>query len=209
MSGKPQNEYDHDQKNVRAEAVDQRRRRLTTGVAAAVPAFFILRHRSVRAGMCESMSGWNATSSMHPSSDHGQDYVCTGRSPGYWKNHEDAWPAPYKPGTAKKKYADGTLFYEVFAPIAHFTTTDPAPDDLTLMNVLRLQGHGDPEKMGAHLVAALLNAAAGKTQPVSVDRVKDVWQQWAFSGVYTPPPGVDEWYAEDIKLYLATTWNST
>jgi len=60
---------------------------------------------------------------------------------GYWKNHPDAWPADYRPGTK---------FGDVFAN---------AFPGATLMDVLR-QGGGGLYSLGRETVAALLNAAS-------------------------------------------------
>lgn len=107
---------------------------------------------------------------------------CEGCTPGYWKNHPGSWPAPYDPGTCgagKGKgagcntpggWSGGTRFADVFGAggLAHFSLS-PATgaaiggdlSRLTLMQVLHLTGGEDPYKLGAHAVAALLNAAHG------------------------------------------------
>lgn len=69
--------------------------------------------------------------------------VGQGCSPGYWKNHTTAWPAPYTP--------------EQLFTAAGF---DDAFVGKTLLQVLGLHG-GGLNALGRQTVSALLNAAAG------------------------------------------------
>ena len=75
-----------------------------------------------------------------------------------------------------------------------------------MMRVLTLKGHQDPKQMGAYFVAALLNAASRRTDPLPPYQVRDIWQEFIATGAFSPPPGVDRWDAELIKGYLETTW---
>jgi hypothetical protein len=81
------------------------------------------------------------------------------------------------------------------------TMTEP----LSLMQVLLLGGNLDPYQLGAHFVAALLNAEMGYTKDVlTVPAVKNMFNEWDMNGCYEPSAGI-QWYAEDIVRYLQTT----
>lgn len=198
------NRKDGGEGDTRQERVDQRRRRLTTAGAAAVPAFFVLRHRSVRAQTPTPSAG--SAGSISDST------VRLGQPPSYWRNRPDRWPSSFDPGSPKVENlarqemprAGGTRFFDVFQPSSHFPASEP--ERLTLMDVLRLRGEDDPHRLGAYFVAALLNAETGMTEPLPAGQVQEMWQQWSTRGCYSPPPGVDSWYAEDIKRYFETTW---
>ena len=205
-----------------AERVDTRRRRLGQAIAAGVPVLAALQHRPVRAAwVCHSPSGFTSmtvAASYRPR----EPMFCSGRSPGFWRNRTHAWSrTPYEPGkvvvktdksTGEKelKFIGGTRFFDVFlSGTTHFRVA--APKELSLLEVLYLGGAEDPAEMGAHFVAALLNAASGRTDPLPATGVVQMWQDFiatggAAGGYYEPPPGFDRWYAEDIKEYFYSTW---
>jgi hypothetical protein len=68
-----------------------------------------------------------------------------GCTPGYWKNHTSAWPAPYTPGMD----FDTVFGVNVFTP------------NRTLLGALRLGG-GGLNALARHATAALLNAASSE-----------------------------------------------
>ncbi len=204
-------------------AVDRSRRRVATAAAAAVPAFFILRPRLGAAASNASVG--SGTAQATPS--------CSGRSPGFWKNHPAEWPISCKPGSpafvaegggrgapsidlqgseegmlsgqSEIAFEGGTPFFDLVAWGEHFQV--PRPEQLSLMSVLHLPGDKeDPYRMGAYFVAAMLNAKSGLTRPLPVETVQEMWRQWTRQGYYSPSPGGDRWYAEDIKRYFETTW---
>jgi hypothetical protein len=83
-----------------------------------------------------------------------------GCSPGYWKNHPDAWPAPYTPGTT----LSGAGFTNTGRP------STSLGDALTLKGGSTIQGAKDILLRAA--VAALLNAADPDVNyPLSVAQV--------------------------------------
>jgi hypothetical protein len=69
-----------------------------------------------------------------------------GCTPGFWKNHKGAWPAPY---------TTSSQFDDVFNVSAAFAGT--LGGGKTLLNVLK-QGGGCEKALGRHAVAALLNS---------------------------------------------------
>jgi hypothetical protein len=73
------------------------------------------------------------------------DRGCEGCTPGYWKNHPEAWPAT--------GYSPGDSFFDVFFEV---TVENGGP---TLLDALNAQG-GGISALARHAVAALLNAAS-------------------------------------------------
>lgn len=148
--------------------------------------------------MCKSPSG--SLSGGLRSSPGGQNLVCGGLSPGYWKNHPDAWPRGVYPYKAPPQQA--TTFASVFP----FGSTKLYRTG-TLMEVLESTDPSeDPYNFGFHLVAAYLNILSGKMNFLTVDRLKLMWHDVVAYGFYVPTAG-SKWYAEDVKRYLESTEN--
>ena len=138
---------------------------------------------------------------MHASGP-GKEYAsCTGRTPGYWKQdqHFSSWPAPYFPVTLPGVGGTtATLFHQVGFQGSQFS-------GLTLLDVLGENGNaGGFGALGRHIVAALLNAASGKTPVLSVMAVLTIWNDFVTTGRYEPTAGV-YWDAEKIVAYLKST----
>ena len=76
---------------------------------------------------------------------------------GYWKNHEDVWPAPYIPDTD---------YLDVFDQ----STLDP---DVTLLQALKLKGGGE-NALARQSVAALLDAARNDGFSLDVNYVTQI-----------------------------------
>jgi hypothetical protein len=157
-----------------------------------------------------------------PASGHGPQTVCSGRSPGYWKQsqHFDEWPVPYVPGSlpqegSKKPENDKTkgavVFIDVYMGEAHNVGTpfnrafspSPFPASTTLLDVLDMGG-GPPNDVARHIVAALLNAAAGLTPVLELHEVQNIWYEYATLGYFAPKAGI-KWYHQEIVDYLMST----
>lgn len=199
--------------------VNTSRRRLT-GAGLGMSAIFTLASRPVLAAQqCTSPSA-AASSNL---SQHGTPTVCSGRTPGFWKNPQKAseWPSPYSQGTCAKSstgkgksdtsegcssspanWSGGTLFHSVFGG-SKFKT-------LSLTQVMALndsdyQGIRDQDNLGAHIAAALLNAASGFTKGVlDENAVIGMWNEWVDKGHFEPTAGVT-WYSAEIVMYLQKT----
>lgn len=65
-------------------------------------------------------------------------------------------------------------------------------------------GGGDPYQLGAHIVAALLNARKGWTPVLTEAQVINMFNEWDQNGYFEPTAGV-HWDGEDIVEYLQTT----
>lgn len=176
-------------------------RRNFAKIGLAAPVLLSMVNRTAWASpACAPSAFMSATiASLSPSQiDCGQG---VGRSPGYWKNHPNAWPAPYFPDPKKasskecsfypntqgdgQSYKDGgsvpnhtycrstSKFNEVFNCLG----TSPYPGNWTLMEVLR-NGNGSAgmQNVEFHAVAALLNAASGQANyNLGVAQVIDIF----------------------------------
>lgn len=182
---------------------DRSRRRLLQGGLAAGPLLTLLSRPVLgngHPGQCFAPSGFVSL----PTSQHGQPNICSGRTPGYWKQsqHFNSWLAPYFPTTVSGAGGhQATRFNAVFSPSPYAPAT-------TLLQVLELNG-GPPNDVGRHIVAALLNAAIGWVPVLPPAKVQGVWREYAasgggMSGYFEPTAGV-KWYHSDIVRYLVST----
>jgi len=181
-----------------------RRRRLLQGGLAATPLLTLVSRPVLGATRCVSASGFHSM----PASRPGPEQVCSGRSPGYWKqpHHFGQWPKLYVPGPGHSEAAPPgpgepvpTRFNAVFSP-------SPFEKWMTLLDVLEAGG-GPPLDVARHIVAALLNAASGFTPVLSVEGVRIMWEEYASMGYFEPTAGV-KWYHEEIVDYLLSTMPS-
>lgn len=139
-------------------SVEESRRRLTKSSLAMSGVLLTIASRpSLGGDVCKTPSGFLSGNL----SFHGTPQSCSGRTPGYWGTHYD-WPSPYQAGSpavkaTKKRKAipatQGTMFNDLSLG---FQGGDFA--NLSMMDVIQLGGQGDPYQLGAHCVAALLNA---------------------------------------------------
>lgn len=204
-------------------SVDESRRRFgKSGLAASGVILTLASQPVLGQWACQSPSGFQSGNV----STHGDLPLCEGRTPGYWQARDKQWPSPYMTGTCADSkhlssndpvdWKNGTSFSGIFncsgngamyqsccLPVknAPCKLTNP----LSFMQVLLLNGKDDRYQLGAHIVAALLNAKMGWTNPVLTEQsVKDMFNEWAAKGYYEPSAGV-QWSGADIVTYLKTT----
>ena len=207
-------------------AVDASRRHFSRSGLAVSGVLLTLASRPVLGGWgtCQAPSGFVSGNVSH----HGTPTTCGGRTPGYWGNHPSEWPSPYDPGkcgsaessSTKKSssskssspsssggscssadaWSEGTLFRSVFN-CSGFGSIYYAK---SMMQVIWLGGSGDPQQLGAHIVAALLNAKKGWTPVLTETQVIAMFNEWNLNGYFEPTAGV-KWHADDIVTYLKTT----
>lgn len=134
--------------------------------------------------VCQSPSGFLSGNL----STHGPAPVCAGRSPGYWKNHTN-WPIPHR-STCKFSSVFTCGFGSPYASV-------------TMLTLLSHQSY-DTNNLGMHLVAAYLNAMAGWTPFLTVERIKSMFSEWQMTGYFSPTAGV-KWDAYQIVDYLQKT----
>jgi hypothetical protein len=212
------------------EAIDQSRRKLT-GAALGVSAVFTLASRPVLAGICQTPSGYQSGNV----SQHGTPTTCSGKSPGYWKEHPEEWPLPYVPGTCTnpgtnpgqgyknqvENWSGGTLFHPFFSGsqfMADLDSNTVTPNtSLSMMQVMVMSdgnnpwGLTDPDNLGMHIVAALLNAKKGLTPVLSETQVINMWNEWwsngGPNGGYFEPTANVKWSSAQIVKYIKTTFH--
>jgi hypothetical protein len=211
---------------------ESRRKFGKAGLAVGSAVILTVASRPVLANygaMCKTPSGFVSGNL----SQHGSPPPSQGLTPGYWKTHytTGAWPTPYKYGSLKSTtcnswdswnndgtrvcndYAGGVfkcknhcksyLGYTVTSysrKTGYKTTTQP----YSLMQMLWMTGNMDQYQFGAHMCAALLNAQYGYTDCLSVQAVKDMWNECDQNGYYEPTAGV-KWYTQDCVDYLKST----
>lgn len=119
----------------------------------------------------------------------GQTVACAGRSPGYWKNN-DAWPAGVDRAT--------TLYGQVF------TCGYGSDYAKTPLKEMCSPCDFDKHMLGAHLTATYLNVLSGLISFLTLQDVKDMWNEVRSTGVYKPSAGVI-WQKADLVEYLKKT----
>ncbi len=199
--------------------VNTSRRRLT-GAGLGMSAIFTLASRPVLAAQCATPSAAASGNLSH----HGTPVVCLGRTPGFWKqsNHSREWPARYVQGTCSglngscnsspQSWTGGTLFHNVFGAGGvkkgssfKVRGVSLSLNQIMVMNDSSYPGLSDPDNLCSHLVAALLNAASGRTNGVlSVATVLGIWNEWLSKDYFEPTAGVS-WKSAQIVAYLKTT----
>jgi len=73
----------------------------------------------------------------------------------------------------------------------------------TMLEVLDLSD-GGLSSVGRYMVAALLNARAGRTPVLGETAVRDMWNDLINLGYYEPTAGI-RWTSHEIVAYLRTT----
>jgi hypothetical protein len=67
-------------------------------------------------------------------------------------------------------------------------------------------GLSDPDNLGMHIVAALLNARKGLTPILSESDVINMWNEWATKGYFEPTASV-HWSSAQIVQYIQGTFS--
>jgi hypothetical protein len=181
------------------------RRRLLRGGLAAGPVLMTIASRPVL-GQVACTASAAVSISMQTSIDH-QCQVTSGLSPDAWKATATQWPSPYcGEGSTKKTvtytgitYADPTLY--------HCSTTGLGGHvfhNSTMLEVIDITGASGLNSLGRYIVAALLNARAGRTPMLSETVVRNMWNDLISRGYYEPTAGI-RWTATEIVAYIRTT----
>lgn len=173
------------------------RRRLLRGGLSVAPVLMASAPRSVMAGgrgACVPASSFASINASRPD----QQFTCSGRTPGYWKQPQwfGQWPAPSCVPTGN----NATKFDAVFGGFGGYPGK-------TLLSVLELPGNSmGRDALARHIVAALLNAKSGKTPAnvLSESRVKTVWSDFVRLGHFEPTAGI-KWSADSITQWLKST----
>lgn len=122
------------------------------------------------------------------SSNYNRNVVCSGRSPGYWKNHT-SWPC-----------SRDRDFDSVFSCNVGSLSTYGSKTMLQILEGCDFDQHN----LGMHLIATYLNVLSGKISFLSVKTLTDMWNQLQRRGYYMPAANVF-WSPEQTKKYLEAT----
>lgn len=127
--------------------------------------------------------------------------VCSGLTPSAWKARAMQWPLPYCATTMN--YIGGHSATQFHCP-----TTGLGGrifGDRTMLEVLDIGEGGDGvQSLGRYIVAALLNARAGRTPVLTETGARNMWNDCVNQGCYEPTAGI-RWTAPEIIAYLKTT----
>jgi len=204
----------------------EHRRRILKGAAVVTPLMMTVASRPVLGAQC-TPSAWVSGNL----SDHGKDRLsCGGYSPGYWKTNPHRWQGTgFSPGTCgggdytqrhwkystkhswhggtcKTYDSDGTPFHQTFRSRQRGVFPGRYYGNKTLMQVMWLQGNEDPYQLGAHMVAALLNAASNRNYGMTVRQVIDMYGQLARRGYFRPSVG-DPMSPQEVVLFIQNTFS--
>jgi hypothetical protein len=188
----------------KTKSIDPSRRRFTKSGLAASGVILTLASRPVLANLgCKSPSGFVSGNV----SAQGTPLACTGETPDYWGAHPADWTGyeagtydSSKGGTELEKWVGGTPFSSAFLGSTRF-------DDHSMMQVIWMDPGEDPSKLGAHCVAALLNAAGGRTNSALTDtQIIAMFHEWEMNGFYEPTAGF-QWTADEIVTYIQSTFS--
>jgi hypothetical protein len=119
-------------------------------------------------------------------------------------------------------WRNGTLFHPNFALVTNsignsfLADLDGNPTtpktSLSMMQVMMMNdgsnpwGLTDPDNLGMHIVAALLNAKKGYTPILSELDVINMWNEWASKGYFEPTANV-HWNSAQIVQYIVSTFS--
>lgn len=164
--------------------------------------------------VCKTPSGFESGNL----SFHGTPITCAGRLPSYYINQTD-WPAPYVADTTGRTFATGTgsTAAYILGTATHTPGTAARTPGTKFADVFSCSGNGKrfvsltmtdvlkgEDQLGAHCVAALLNARSGLTPVLTEAQVKNIFNEFDLKGYFEPTIGI-QWYPADIVAYLKTT----
>ncbi len=164
-----------------------RRRFAKSGAAVSGVLLTVASRPGMACTICTTPSGY--LSGNLRSGHSTQNLVCSGVSPGYWKNHS-SWPAG-----CSQSFTFGSVFN---CNSAHANYKN-CP-----MGTIVSPQSWDTNKIGMHLTATYLNVKAGLTSYLTVSMLQTIWSEYQSQGYYTPTFGI-KWYGADIVSYLQGT----
>jgi hypothetical protein len=137
-----------------------------------------------------AMAGSLNGSTMHLAS------TCYGRTPTYWSSTH-SWPTPF--------YANGASATDFHSTTTGFATgVNGNFGTQTMMHVINQQGTSNAYNVGAYISAAILNARMGYTPVLAEANVRNMWNQYAATGQFSPSAGI-YWDGNQIIQYIKTT----
>jgi hypothetical protein len=174
------------------------RRRFTKAGAVAVGAMLTLKSQPGMAANASScvFAGPSQAGSFNINHSRGPKVgYCNAVSPGYWKEHPEAWP--------KQPWASSSMWNCNFQKIFPVGTGSEFYDK-KLGDVIGWGG-GGIQDVARHLIAAYLNAMKGYTLPyLTPAKVQEIWMGYNSVAGYKPAGKV--WSESDISEYIKGTW---
>lgn len=120
---------------------------------------------------------------------------CQGRSPGYWKNKDQRfWPSGCQQGAK-------------FTSIFPSGSSNVPYGTYTLMEMLNCSDNVDKYNVGAHMVAAYLNAKSVSNYVVPMATLQAMWLEYFSARKFTPTAG-KSWDGPQIVRYLKGTFDN-
>jgi hypothetical protein len=172
-----------------------RRRFAKAGMGASAGVIMTLASQPAMAttALCKSMSGaQSGNTSFH--SDH--LVPCDGVSPGYWKEHIEAWPSAWTNPDAK--------FSAVFTTKSTLCSGLSAYTCFQVCDPKAVANGADPDNVAMHVMATLLNVRSKRIGFLTESQVLLLWNSYARTGTYQPTVGVT-WDGYKIVEYLKKT----
>jgi hypothetical protein len=166
-----------------------RRRFGKAGIGASGVLLTLVSQPGMASGVCKAPSGSLSGGLI---SHKGPAVACTGKSPGYWKNHS-SWPSSC---STSAKF--NSVFY-----CAGLNQNSYGAAKTTLKLILSHQSF-DSSNLGMHMCATYLNIQSGRIGFLTVAELQKIWYDWQRYGYYAPTAGV-KWNAAQIVMYLTTT----
>lgn len=176
------------------------RRRFTRAGAAATGVLLTVHSQpGMAATVCTTPSGFH---SINFGSHNPRAAACSGLSPGGWKS---AAKPGHKGNKATWPVEPTRLFREWFKPgLDQYGTL--GSDQATLKFVVEnIDNQFDPQNLGAHLVAALLNHLSGRSPVPTTATLVDIWIAMRDTHQYVPNGGAPAWDVVQVKKYLTST----
>lgn len=175
---------------------DERRRLLRAGLTAAPVIMTVASKPVLGQTVCTAASAMGSAGSGTARTAS----VCSGLTPSQWKVYAAQWPTPFCATNHARTDQRATLYH---CPTTGFGGR--IYGDHTMLEVLDIhEGGGGTTSLGRYMVAALLNACAGRTPVLTESGVRDMWNDLVNRGYYEPTAGV-HWQAPEIIAYLKTT----
>ena len=143
--------------------------------------------------LCVSASG-AASANLSTHSDH--LVPCQGRSPGFWKNHPEAWPSA--------QCKTDTKYNALFTTRTSRTYSLSPYTCMQVVDANAFSRSKDPDNVAMHIMATLLNVRSGRIGFLTEIQVLAIWNAYAKTGTYQPTVGIS-WSGAQIVSYLTKT----
>lgn len=181
-----------------------RRRLAKAGMGAGVLA--TLESKSAMASMvCRSPSGSLSNGLAASHYVNGKAPVCSGLSPGYWKQDNHAWPVSRDLTFVSVFYAasPGTVCPVRAASYSNGKYYEPGSYYCAKLDDMLNHQDFDKNNVGMHLVAAYLNILSKKISFLEVTDLQTMWSELQTTGHYSPTAGV-YWDNSQVANYLSS-----